>query len=70
MILRFLVFTTLVALCTPARSDIIVDVQDATIAANGSGFVNVLISSNGTLTDLIQSFGFEFQISAPTLISA
>ncbi len=70
MILRFLVFTTLVAFCAPVRSDIIVDVQDATIAANGSGFVNVLISSNGTLTDLIQSFGFEFQISAPTVNGA
>jgi hypothetical protein len=70
VILRFLVFTTLVAFCAPVRSDIIVDVQDATIAANGSGFVNVLISSNGTLTDLIQSFGFEFQISAPTVNGA
>lgn len=70
MILRFLVFTTLVALCAPVRSDIIVDVQDATIAANGSGFVDVLISSDGTLTDLIESFGFEFQISAPTVNGA
>ena len=70
MIFRFLVFITLVILCTPVQSDIIVDVQDASIAANGSGFVNVLISSNGTLTDLIGSFGFEFEISAPTVNGA
>ena len=70
VIFRFLVFITLVILCTPVQSDIIVDVQDASIAANGSGFVNVLISSNGTLTDLIGSFGFEFEISAPTVNGA
>lgn len=70
MILRFLVFTTLVAFSTPLRSDIIVDVRDATIAANGTGFVDVLISSDTTSTDLIESFGFEFQISAPTVNGA
>lgn len=61
MVLRFLVFTTLVALCAPVRSDIIVDVQDATIAANGSGFVDVLISSNGT--DDLASVGYLFEIT-------
>lgn len=67
MILRFILLIALVALCSPVRSDIIVDVQDASIAANGAGFVDVLISSNGPPTDFIASFGFEFVISAPTV---
>jgi hypothetical protein len=70
VILRFLTVVVLATLCSPVRSDIIVDVQDASIAANGTGFVDVLISSNGTLTDLMASFSFEFQISAPTLNGA
>lgn len=53
-----------------AFGDIIVDVQDASISAGGAGFVDVLISSNATLTDLVASFGFEFQISAPTVNGA
>ncbi len=57
----------LVALYAPVRSDIILDVQNATIAVNGTGFANVLICSDGTLKDLIESIGFEFQIGAPTV---
>lgn len=61
VILRFLVFTTMVVLCAPVRSDIIVDVQNASIAASGTGFVDVLISSDGT--DDLASVGYLFEIT-------
>lgn len=39
-------FLLLLTIAGPLPADVIVDVQDALITANGTGFVNVLISSN------------------------
>lgn len=65
---RYFVFLLAATISSPLSADIIVDIQDATIAAGGTGFVDVLISSN-SISDLA-SFGFEFQISAPTVNGA
>ena len=44
----------------PAYGAIIVQVQDASIVSGGTGFVDVLISSDGT--DNLYSAGYDFQI--------
>ncbi|MFO0999028.1 MAG: PEP-CTERM sorting domain-containing protein [Planctomycetaceae bacterium] len=56
---------SLIAICLlvgsqPAKADVIIDVQDASITTNGTGFVDVLISSTGT--DLLTTTSFEFNI--------
>jgi hypothetical protein len=56
---------SLIAMCLlvgsqPAEADVIIDVQDASITTNGTGFVDVLISS--TATDLLTATSFEFTI--------
>jgi hypothetical protein len=66
--MRFFVLILVAMISSPASAGIIVDIQDATIAAGGTGFVDVLISSTGS--DDLASFGFEFQISAPTVNGA
>ena len=45
----------------PALGDIIVDVQNASISAGGTGFVDVLISSTGT--DNLFLTGYHFEIT-------
>ncbi len=45
----------------PVNGDIVVDVLDSTITANGKGFVDVLIRS--TSSDLISVVGYEFSIT-------
>jgi hypothetical protein len=47
----------------PASAAIIIQIQNATIAAGGTGFVDVLISSTGT--DSLASAGFDFRIMGP-----
>lgn len=52
----------LMAMTAPVTADIIVQVQNASIAAGGTGFVDVWISS--TSSDDLYSSGFEFEITA------
>jgi hypothetical protein len=66
--IRFFVLILVATISSSASAGIIVNIQDATIAAGGTGFVDVLISSTGS--DDLAYFGFEFQISAPTLNGA
>jgi len=48
------------------HGDVIVEVQDVTLAAGGSGFVDVLISSNATGTaDVVDSFFLSLVITDP-----
>lgn len=47
VILRFLTVIALATLCSPVRSDIIVDVQDATITAGGHRLCGCADQFNG-----------------------
>jgi len=48
------------AACIPTHAGVIVAVQNASLAAGGSGFVDVVISSDAT--DNLDAFGYDFQI--------
>lgn len=65
MLIRFLAFIVAAAVSSSLSAGIIVDIQDATISAGGTGFVDVLISSTGT--DDLVNFQVELQLSAPTV---
>ena len=63
---RPLLVIAVVAVCSlQANADIIVSVQDATVAAGGTGFVDVLISSDNN--DALSLAGYEFQITGSNL---
>lgn len=68
MLIRFFALILAALVSSPLSAAIIVDVQNASIAAGGTGFVDVLISSTGAID--LASFGYEFQISAPTVNGA
>jgi hypothetical protein len=68
VLIRCLMFVVAAAISSSLSAGIIVDIQDATISAGGTGFVDVLISSTGT--DDLASFTYEFEISAPTVNGA
>ncbi len=70
--LRFVSLTILLltALSSQARAAIVVTIQDATIAAGGSGFVDVLISSNTSLNLDVAAYDFEITlVGTPARIS-
>lgn len=55
-----------VSALSSCHGDVIVEVQDVTLAAGGSGFVDVLISSNATGTaDVVDSFFLSLVITDP-----
>jgi len=52
-------------LCGPAaRADLVVTIDDGTVAVNGSGFVNVWIESTDPSGEDLFSYSLEFQITA------
>lgn len=58
---------SLMALTVPVKADVIVAVQDASVTTNGTGFVDVLISSS-VASELLTTTSFEFMINgSPTL---
>jgi hypothetical protein len=63
MLLRTLLIFGLLSVSwtSKARADLIIDVQDATLTAGGTGVVDVYVRSNGT--DSISTFNLEFQIT-------
>ncbi|MFO1001949.1 MAG: hypothetical protein U0936_16560 [Planctomycetaceae bacterium] len=62
MLKSSLSFIILVAMTASGMAEIIVEVQNASIAAGGTGFVDVWISS--TSSDDLYSSGYEFEITA------
>ena len=59
------VFLCLLTLCVPASAAVIIEVQNASITAGGTGFVDVLISS--TASEDLYSVGYEFEITGDVL---
>ena len=57
-----LVLLCLLTLSVPASAAVIISVQDANVVTNGTGFVDVLISSSSP-DELLTLTGFEFQIT-------
>ena len=62
-----LVFLFLLTLCVPASAAVIISVQGGNVVTNGTGFVDVLISSS-LLTEQLTTTTFAFEIGgSPTL---